>query len=218
MIRLIDGFQYLSIASVITQLSFMVPDYKWLDAPALSVRAVRRLRSGTFTCRYLLSNSSSKRELYLWIGEQVSYITVYFHLCEYLLQPSQSWRMKHLPPRRGYLWYRSTSILSECLSNTHLYKFITQIWNNYRSRIKYVCFISVIVVINLVLCAYAYLMCINMPIYYRWFAIALGLICSNTFTFVAPIADRLFSRITGLPVTSYSLYFLIICIWFYVLF
>lgn len=64
LIRLIDRFEYLSNAS------FLI---KYLSSkPELSIRGVRRLTSGTFTCRLnrLLTDISTD-EIHLWIGKQV---------------------------------------------------------------------------------------------------------------------------------------------------
>ena len=83
MIRLIDGFQYLSNASFTIRSPFVRNDEKWFLKPELSIRGVRRLQEGTFTCRYI--RSSSGRELHLWIGEQVRYTITHFHLYEFLI-------------------------------------------------------------------------------------------------------------------------------------
>jgi hypothetical protein len=83
-IRLIDGFEYLSNASfTIKGLSSKI-DQEWSLKPELSIRGVRRLTNGTFTCRFS-SSVLSCGEINLWIGEQVNSFTYYLHFFKSLI-------------------------------------------------------------------------------------------------------------------------------------
>ncbi|CAF0947436.1 unnamed protein product [Adineta steineri] len=90
-IRLIDGFEYLLNASFVLKCSSSDMNKRWFLKPGLSIREVRRLNNGTFTCQFdRLSTDSSLYEINLWIGEQVR----------------KSWWIIQFPPRRGYYWYQ----------------------------------------------------------------------------------------------------------------
>ncbi|CAF1026787.1 unnamed protein product [Adineta steineri] len=70
-IRLIDGFEYLLNASFVLKCSSTDMNKRWFLKPGLSIREVRRLNNGTFTCQFdRLSTDSSLYEINLWIGEQ----------------------------------------------------------------------------------------------------------------------------------------------------
>jgi hypothetical protein len=83
MIRLIDGFQYLSNASFTTKYSIIEKDQNWLFEPELSIRGVRRLKNGTFTCRS--HRAFLENKVHLWIGEQVKSTINYFHLFKFII-------------------------------------------------------------------------------------------------------------------------------------
>jgi hypothetical protein len=86
MIRLIDGFQYLSNASLIIKSSFVEKVQNWFLKPDLSIRGVRRLKNGTFTCRYQrFSFGKSCDKVHLWIGEQVRSKIYHFHLFKFMI-------------------------------------------------------------------------------------------------------------------------------------
>jgi hypothetical protein len=85
-IRLIDGFEHLSNASFVIQSSLSQIDLKWFNKPELSIRGVRRLTSGTFTCEFhRLMMTDSDYQMNLWIGEQVNSFFYYFHLVKCLI-------------------------------------------------------------------------------------------------------------------------------------
>jgi hypothetical protein len=75
MIRLIDGFKYLSKASFIIQSNFIESEQNWFVTPELTIRAVRRLKKNTFTCRFNHSSqNSSSSSISIWINRQVSFV------------------------------------------------------------------------------------------------------------------------------------------------
>jgi hypothetical protein len=86
MIRLIDGFQYLSNASFTIKSSSIEKVQNWFLKPELSIRGARRLKNGTFTCRYhRLSLGKSCDKVHLWIGEQVRSKIYHFHLFKFMI-------------------------------------------------------------------------------------------------------------------------------------
>lgn len=75
MIRLIDGFKYLSNASFTIQSNFTESERQWFRNPELSIRRVRRLKNGTFTCQCTrLSLDNSSCSVHVSINEQVSHL------------------------------------------------------------------------------------------------------------------------------------------------
>ncbi len=80
MVRLIDGFEHLLNASFTITSSFTGNYKDWSLKPELSIRGVRRLKRGTFTCHFYRLPILTFYQVHLWIGEQVSSLMHYLQL------------------------------------------------------------------------------------------------------------------------------------------
>ena len=86
MIRLIDGFKYLSKASFIIKTSFTKSERNWFDNPELAISGVRRLKKNTFTSRLNRSSqTSSSCSVSVWINTQVSFVMRQFCFIQFLI-------------------------------------------------------------------------------------------------------------------------------------
>jgi hypothetical protein len=73
MIRLIDGFKYLSNACFTIEANFTERERDWFQNPELSIRGVQRLKTNSFICRFDRSSiDSSSYFVHIWINEEVS--------------------------------------------------------------------------------------------------------------------------------------------------
>ncbi|CAF1219603.1 unnamed protein product [Rotaria sordida] len=90
-IRLIDGFKYLSSASFTVKSPYNEDERRWYFDPDLSIFGTRRLSKDNFRCRvYRLTRTNSSYNVHIWIGKQT---------CR------KCW-LTYCSPRRGYYWHR----------------------------------------------------------------------------------------------------------------
>ncbi|CAF1040550.1 unnamed protein product [Adineta steineri] len=97
MIRLIDGFKYLSNASFTIKSKFTENERNWFQNPELSIRRVRRLSNTNFTCRFYREfRHASSCTVHVWINRQTS----------------QSFWIAHWPPRCGRRYHELMRLVS----------------------------------------------------------------------------------------------------------
>lgn len=75
MIRLIDGFKYLSNAVFTIQWKFFSYERNIFNKQELFIRGVRRLKNGTFTCRLIPSiKNNLSCSVHIWINTHVNFL------------------------------------------------------------------------------------------------------------------------------------------------